>query len=458
MKRLRIVATIICTILIAQMALITGGSALAISTEYSDPDIPIEVEVGQEFTIRLESNTTTGYQWLLAEPLDGNILARLSFEYQAPTTDRLGEGGREIWTFWAAGPGETTISLEYVRPWEEDTPPAGTATFTVVVNPSPEEETLWYNDPDIPIEVDIGQEFIITLESNATTGYRWQLAPLDRDVLVLVDWEYEAPKAYLMGVGGREIRTFRAVGSGETTIRLGYVRPWEDTPPSMSSAFTITVRPAYGGEPSVEYSEPAIPFEVDIGQEFTISLESNASTGYQWRLADTLDGGILMLVSSEYEAPETDLPGAPGRELWTFKAIGKGETNIPLEYIRPWEEDVPPVDSKTFIVIVGAGYSDPNIPIEVEVGRRFTISLESNATTGYQWKLAPPDEDALMLVHWEYEVPETDLVGAGGRELWTFKAVGQGEATILLGYVRPWEADTPPAMSRAFTVIIANCP
>jgi inhibitor of cysteine peptidase len=42
--------------------------------------------------------------------------------------------------------------------------------------------------------------------------------------------------------------------------------------------------------------------------------------------------------------------------------------------------------------------------------------------------------------------------GAGGTELWTFKAVGAGKTTIALNYARPWEKDIPPAKSETFTV------
>jgi len=36
-------------------------------------------------------------------------------------------------------------------------------------------------------------------------------------------------------------------------------------------------------------------------------------------------------------APETSLVGAPGKEVWTFKALKKGTTKIAMEYSQPWE-------------------------------------------------------------------------------------------------------------------------
>ena len=100
-------------------------------------------------------------------------------------------------------------------------------------------------------------------------------------------------------------------------------------------------------------------------------------------------------------------------------------------------------------------YSSSTSPIEVKVGEKFVISLESNPTTGYQWQLAEPlNTSILELVGSEYKAPETKLVGAGGEERWTFKAVGEGETKIYLEYARPWEKDVAPAKSETFSVIV----
>lgn len=121
---------------LSMLALLTAWAAgcAAQSREYANPDVPIEVKAGQEFTIALESNRTTGYGWQLAEPLDENILKLVGSEYRSSATTPLpGAGGKEIWTFKAVAPGKTTVSLKYVRPWEKNVPPIQTAAFAVVV-------------------------------------------------------------------------------------------------------------------------------------------------------------------------------------------------------------------------------------------------------------------------------------------------------------------------------------
>jgi predicted secreted protein len=100
-------------------------------------------------------------------------------------------------------------------------------------------------------------------------------------------------------------------------------------------------------------------------------------------------------------------------------------------------------------------FSDPTSPIVTAPGREFTLTLESNRTTGYQWQPAKlPNEKILRLIRNEYRVPKTRLVGAGGKEVWTFKAVGKGKTEIFLKYVRPWEKNVPPVREAVFVIVV----
>ena len=91
--------------------------------------------------------------------------------------------------------------------------------------------------------------------------------------------------------------------------------------------------------------------EVKVGQEFNITLDSNPSTGYQWQLAKQLNGSILVLIGAQYIPSERGRIGAGGTEVWTFKAVKSGTAEISLEYVRPWETDVPPIKEQNFGII-----------------------------------------------------------------------------------------------------------
>ena len=98
--------------------------------------------------------------------------------------------------------------------------------------------------------------------------------------------------------------------------------------------------------------------------------------------------------------------------------------------------------------------ADPTI-ITAESGKTFTLTLDSNPTTGYRWQLANPvDEKHVKLISSEYHRPNTQLIGAGGKETWNFKAVAEGNTGIHLKYIRPWETNVPPALSTNFLVAV----
>lgn len=92
--------------------------------------------------------------------------------------------------------------------------------------------------------------------------------------------------------------------------------------------------------------------EVAAGREFKVTLASNATTGYHWELAAPLDEAIVKLVNSEYQAPKTGLIGSGGHEIWTFRAVARGQTVIKLKYVRPWEKEAAPAETATYKVTV----------------------------------------------------------------------------------------------------------
>lgn len=105
------------------------------AAEFTDPAAPIETRAGQEFTIVLRSNRTTGYSWMLADSLDARLVALVRDDYLADPAPAgiAGSGGRERWTFRALTPGETVIQMKYARAWEQPSPGVETADVRVVI-------------------------------------------------------------------------------------------------------------------------------------------------------------------------------------------------------------------------------------------------------------------------------------------------------------------------------------
>jgi inhibitor of cysteine peptidase len=102
---------------------------------------------------------------------------------------------------------------------------------------------LELTEPDAGAEhcIGVGQELVVRLQENPTTGYRWQLA-IPPDGLALDDDAYEAATDR-PGSGG--VRTFRLHATGPGTHRLGAAlrRSWESGQArSPALEFLITAR------------------------------------------------------------------------------------------------------------------------------------------------------------------------------------------------------------------------
>lgn len=72
----------------------------------------------------------------------------------------------------------------------------------------------------------------------------------------------------------------------------------------------------------------------------TVSLCSNPTTGFEWELVEVTDQDVLVYDNNEYISPEAEgSAGAAGTEVWTFKVLKAGSSNITMEYRRSWEGD-----------------------------------------------------------------------------------------------------------------------
>ena len=79
--------------------------------------------------------------------------------------------------------------------------------------------------------------------------------------------------------------------------------------------------------------------EVSAGSSFKVALWSNQTTGFRWSESATIgDRSVIQQLDHEFPPPEEGgVVGADGIEVWTFKALKIGTSDISMEYSQPWE-------------------------------------------------------------------------------------------------------------------------
>jgi len=71
-----------------------------------------------------------------------------------------------------------------------------------------------------------GEVFIVTCESNPTTGY--QLIPeFNKDIIILLSQKFQGSSHIMIGQSGKDVFTFKAIKSGLDTLKIVKKRPWE---------------------------------------------------------------------------------------------------------------------------------------------------------------------------------------------------------------------------------------
>ena len=102
-----------------------------------------------------------------------------------------------------------------------------------------------------------------------------------------------------------------------------------------------------------EFTNPAKPIYVDSSSDtLTIKLKANPTTGYSWYL-QSIDSPWLVPLSHRYVPPVSQLAGAPGYDVWTFKIKPTYKmvpfyTEIELIYTRPWQVNTSPTVFRIF--------------------------------------------------------------------------------------------------------------
>ena len=87
---------------------------------------------------------------------------------------------------------------------------------------------------------------------------------------------------------------------------------------------------------SVDESSSGKQVEIGMGGTLTVTLDSNATTGYSWELQEIGNTNVLQKTDNKYVAPTSGLVGAGGKEVWNFKAFKAGKVSLSMEYSQPW--------------------------------------------------------------------------------------------------------------------------
>ena len=76
---------------------------------------------------------------------------------------------------------------------------------------------------------------------------------------------------------------------------------------------------------------------------------------------------------------------------------------------------------------------------QIEVGDKIYVELCSNPSTGFKWIYEMSVDNVIKEEGYDFEEPDSNVVGASGKEIWTFEAIEKGTTVIDMQYSQPWD-------------------
>jgi inhibitor of cysteine peptidase len=99
---------------------------------------------------------------------------------------------------------------------------------------------LTMNDNGKIINASAEAVIFITLEGNATTGYRWEPEEIKHSIVSNVQHHVEAASSMAAGAGGSFVFRLSGLKPGSSKVALKYWKPWEGDN-SILKRFEITL-------------------------------------------------------------------------------------------------------------------------------------------------------------------------------------------------------------------------
>ena len=93
--------------------------------------------------------------------------------------------------------------------------------------------------------------------------------------------------------------------------------------------------------------------------------------------------------------------------------------------------------------------------VTISPSETLSVTLEGNPTTGYLWELAALDKGILAMEPEPGFVPDSSLMGSGGKFTFRFNPRQPGTTAVRLIYHRPWEKGVQPLKTFELTVSVS---
>jgi inhibitor of cysteine peptidase len=91
---------------------------------------------------------------------------------------------------------------------------------------------------------------------------------------------------------------------------------------------------------------------------------------------------------------------------------------------------------------------------QIEVGDKIYVKLCSNPSTGFKWSYEMSVDNVIKEEGYDFEEPDSHVVGAPGKEVWTFEAIEKGTTVIDMEYSQTWDGGIKDEWTYTINVVV----
>jgi predicted secreted protein len=215
----------------------TAAAAITIDCdafmETPNASAAVDAPAGSGVIVSLCSNPSTGFRWQDPVSSDASIASVGGWTFVAPDdADQPGAAGAEVLTLVTGATGHATVTASYDQPWEDGQTGAWTLTLDVVVRDAVPVaiDCAAFDSGAVTasVEAPAGSVVVLTVCSNASTGYAWSTATSSEPAVAVPGaWVSLAPAEPMPGAAGSQVLTIAADAAGTAVISASYDQPWE---------------------------------------------------------------------------------------------------------------------------------------------------------------------------------------------------------------------------------------
>ncbi|AKI97656.1 protease inhibitor I42 family protein [Kosmotoga pacifica] len=285
---------------------------------------------------------------------------------------------------------------------------------------------------------------VVELKETPSTGYLWHFEIFGSDTVEFQSRVVEpSSESTAMGAPIKVRWNFKPLKKGKATIIFWLYRSWEGKEKAIDlRVFNIVVKKneEVPGERLLEDCS----YVVYSGDEITVELEENPSTGYFWCFSNS--NPEILSLSEELIVKSGKLPGEPSVKEWKFKTINPGICLLAFQLKRSSEEQS--IEERFVGIRVKTGKERTEIKElkkgtnALNIGETAVLSLEENASTGFTWHLSLSHEGIVEILSKTITTQAPPgLVGAPSKVSWFIKGIKAGRVKLTLKKYRTWEGE-----------------